>query len=98
MDTQINLAAQITAAVFVLFVRRFRQPAYRPIRGFLFSFMASSAFYPIIYAAYLHGYWRMDDEAGASRYAVTVGVYVVAVAIYSVSGAILAFLAVESVC
>ena len=48
--------------------------------------MASSAFYPITYACYLHGYNQMDDEAGASRYALTVVVYVVAVTIYAVCG------------
>lgn len=47
-------------AIFVLFVRRFRQPAWRPLRGFLFSFMASSAFYPIIYAGFLKKYSQID--------------------------------------
>lgn len=84
---QLDLAAQLMAAIFVLFVRRFRQPAWRPLRGFLFSFMASSAFYPIIYASYLHGYRQMDAEAGASRYALTVVVYVTAVMIYAVRDA-----------
>jgi len=73
------------AAIFVLFVRRFRQPAWRPLRGFLFSFMASSAFYPIIYARFLKEYSRIDTEAGASRYVLTVFVYVTAVTFYSVS-------------
>lgn len=81
---QLDLAAQFVAVIFVLFVRRFRQPAWRPLRGFIFSFMASSAFYPIMYACYLHGYNQMDDEAGASRYALTVLVYVTAVTIYAV--------------
>jgi len=52
--------------------------------------MASSAFYPIIYASLRHGYAQMDVEAGATRYALTVFVYLVAVAIYGVSYAILA--------
>lgn len=82
---QLDLAAQIFAAIFVLFVRRVRQPAWRPLRGFLFSFMASSAFYPIIYACAVHGYSQMDVEAGATRYAVTVLVYLSAVTIYTVS-------------
>ena len=47
--------------------------------------MASSAFYPIMYACFLHGYRQMDIEAGASRYALTVLVYLTAVTIYSVS-------------
>lgn len=81
---QLDLAAQFVAVIFVLFVRRLRKPAWRPFRGVLFSFMASSAFYPIIYACYLHGYDRMDVEAGASRYVLTVVVYLTAVMIYAV--------------
>lgn len=73
------------AAIFVLFVRRFRQPAWRPLRGFLFSFMASSALYPIIYAGFLKGCSQIDTEAGASRYALIVFVYVTAVTFYGVS-------------
>lgn len=47
--------------------------------------MASSAFYPIIYACFRHGYSQMDVEAGASRYAVTILVYLSGVTIYGVS-------------
>ena len=50
--------------------------------------MASSAFYPIIYACVIHGYKQMDVEAGATRYAVTVLVYLTAVTIYGVSQSI----------
>lgn len=46
--------------------------------------MASSAFYPIIYACFRHGYSQMDLEAGATRYALTVIVYLTAVTIYAV--------------
>ena len=84
MVRQLDLVAQSLAAIFVVFVRRFRQPACRPLRGVLFSFMASSAFYPIIYACFLHGYIRMDREAAALRYALTVVVYLTAVTIYAV--------------
>ena len=73
------------AVIFVLFVRRFRNLAWRPFRGLLFSFMASSAFYPIIYACFLNGYRQMDIEAGANRYVVTVLLYLTAVTIYGVS-------------
>ena len=83
-DFQVDLAAQSLAAIFVLFVPRVRRPAWRPVRGFLFSFMASSAFYPIICACFVHGYGRMDLEAGATRYALTVIVYLSAVTIYAV--------------
>lgn len=47
--------------------------------------MASSAFYPIIYACFLNGYRQTDVQAGASRYAVTVLLYLTAVIIYGVS-------------
>ena len=47
--------------------------------------MASSAFYPIIYACFLNGYCQMDIEAGANRYAVTVVLYLIAVTVYVVS-------------
>ena len=47
--------------------------------------MASSAFYPIIYACFLNGYRQMDIQAGASRYTVTVLLYLTAVTIYGVS-------------
>ena len=46
--------------------------------------MSSSAFYPIIYACFVHGYGRMDVEAGATRYAMTIIVYLSAVTIYAV--------------
>ena len=82
---QLDLAAQVAAAVVVLFVRRFRQPTWRPLRGFLFSFMASSAFYPVIYACFQHGYHQMDVEAGATRYALTIVTYLTAVTMYGVS-------------
>lgn len=48
--------------------------------------MASSAFYPIIYACFLHGYRQMDYEAAALRYTLTTVVYLTAVTIYAVSG------------
>ena len=88
---QLDLVAQLTAAIVILFVRLFRQPAWRPLRGFLFSFMASSAFYPIIYACFQHGYRQMDVEAGATRYAWTIVVYLTAVTMYGVSRTCLAF-------
>lgn len=66
-------------------MRRIRQSKWRPLRGFLFSFMASSAFYPITYACFVHGYSQMDIEAGAARYALTVLLYLSAVTIYGAS-------------
>lgn len=84
-SSKLDLVAQVVAAICVLFVPRFRQPSYRAIRGLLFSFMASSAFYPIIYACFIHGYGQMDVEAGANRYLLTIVTYVTAVTIYAVS-------------
>ncbi|KAL8897214.1 MAG: hypothetical protein Q9192_002693 [Flavoplaca navasiana] len=79
----LDLMAQLFAATCVLFVPRFRQPSYRAIRGILFSFMASSAFYPIIYACLVHGYGQMNVEAGANRYLLTIITYLTAVTIYA---------------
>ena len=56
----------------------------KPLRGFVFSFMASSAFYPVIVASFQHGYRQMDLEAGATRYALTVLTYLLAVTVYAV--------------
>lgn len=47
--------------------------------------MASSAFYPIIYACPVHGYGQMNVEAGANRYLLTIITYLTAVTIYAVS-------------
>ena len=79
------MTVKLLGAIFVLFVRQFRKPSWRPFRGFLFSFIASSAFYPIIYASWQYGYREMSDAAGASRYAWTVLTYLVAVITYAVS-------------
>ena len=51
--------------------------------------MASSAFYPIIYACFQHGYRQMDVEAGATRYVLTVVTYLTAVTMYGVRRAVL---------
>ena len=50
--------------------------------------MASSSFYPIIYACYLYGYEQMDREAGATRYLLTILIYLTAVTVYAVSQAL----------
>lgn len=82
---ELDLAAQLFAAILMLFVRRFRRPSYRPVRGIFFSFMASSAFYPFIYGCSIHDYARMDIEAGANRYLLTIITYLSAVTIYTMS-------------
>lgn len=86
---KLDLIAQLLAAIVVLFVPRFRRPSFRHIRGILFSFMASSAFYPIVYACFIDGYSQTDVEAGANRYVFTVVTYVSAVTIYAVSNGLI---------
>lgn len=46
--------------------------------------MATSTFYPIIYACFVHGFRQMNLEAGASRYLLTIVTYLVAATIYAV--------------
>ena len=82
---KLETAAQIAAAVAIFLVPAFRARKMKPLRGFVFSFMASSAFYPIIIACFQHNYSRMDLEAGATRYAMTVLTYLLAVTTYAVS-------------
>ncbi|KAL4920369.1 hemolysin-III related-domain-containing protein [Aspergillus aurantiobrunneus] len=79
----VDLFAQFLAAIFVLFVKRFRTSAWRPLRGILFSFMASSAFYPIIIAVFQMGWAKADAEYGASIYALTIVIYVSSVFVYA---------------
>ncbi|KAL8790248.1 MAG: hypothetical protein Q9195_006471 [Heterodermia aff. obscurata] len=71
--------AQILAAVAIFLIPGFRARSMKPLRGFVFSVMASAAFYPIIAACLLHG----GEAVGARRYALTVLTYLVAVTIYA---------------
>jgi adiponectin receptor len=57
----------------------------RPLRGLLFSVMASSAFYPIIIKICQVGWSRADTEYGASLYAWTIFIYLCSVTTYAVS-------------
>ena len=57
----------------------------QPLRGLVFSVMASSAFYPIIVKAFQVGWSRADIEYGASLYALTVLIYLCSVTTYAVS-------------
>ena len=56
----------------------------QPLRGFIFSVMASSAFYPIIIKIFQVGWWRADVEYGASLYALTILIYLCSVTTYAV--------------
>lgn len=57
----------------------------QPLRGLVFSVMASSAFYPIIIKILQVGWSRADAEYGASLYALTILIYLCSVATYAVS-------------
>ena len=56
----------------------------RPLRGLVFSTMASSAFYPIIVKIFQIGWYRADVEYGASLYALTIFIYLCSVTTYAV--------------
>lgn len=55
------------------------------LRSFVFSVMASSAFYPIIIKVFQVGWKRADTEYGASFYGWTILIYLCSVMIYAVS-------------
>lgn len=73
--SQVDLAAQFLAAMLALFVKSFQAPKMRPLRGLVFSIMASSVFYPIIIKIFQVSWWRADTEYGASPYALTIIIY-----------------------
>lgn len=58
----------------------------KPLRGVVFSVMASSAFYPIIIKIFQVGWSRANAEYGASLYVSTICIYLCSVTIYAVSG------------
>lgn len=72
------------AAMLALFSESFQASNMRHVRGFVFSVMASSAFYPIIIKISQVGWSRADTEYGASLYAWTILIYLCSVTIYAV--------------
>jgi len=84
---QLDLCCQLLGAIFTLFVPRFRTPAWRPFRAAMFVFMASSGFYPIIYATYAHGLRRTVVEGGALYHMLAALFYSSGAVIYAVSRA-----------
>jgi len=56
----------------------------RSLRGFVFSVMASSAFYPIIIKVFQVGWSRANAEYGASLYGLTILIYLCSVTTYAV--------------
>ncbi|KAK7909096.1 HlyIII-domain-containing protein [Apiospora marii] len=80
----VDLGAQLMAAMLALFSKSFQASNMRHVRGFVFSVMASSAFYPIIIKISQVGWSRANEEYGASLYAWTILIYLCSVTIYAV--------------
>ncbi|CAG8971700.1 hypothetical protein HYALB_00003168 [Hymenoscyphus albidus] len=74
-NSQFDLAAQFCAALLVLFSKTFQSSKMRAFRGFVFSVMASSAFYPIIIKIFQVGWTQANAEYGASLYGLTIIIY-----------------------
>ncbi|KAJ8068324.1 hypothetical protein OCU04_003886 [Sclerotinia nivalis] len=55
----------------------------RLLRGFVFSVMASSAFYPIMIKIFQVGWSQASAEYGASLYSWTILIYLCSVTIYA---------------
>ncbi|CAN8103995.1 unnamed protein product [Discula destructiva] len=79
----VDLVAQLLAALAALFSKSFQAPKMRPLRAFVFSFMASSAFVPIIVKIAQVGWTRANTEYGASLYGWTIFIYLCSVTIYA---------------
>jgi len=79
----VDLTAQFCAALLALFSKSFQAPKMRPLRGFVFSVMASSAFYPIIIKLFQVGWSRANAEYGASLYGLTILIYLCSVTTYA---------------
>ncbi|KAF5133042.1 Adiponectin receptor protein [Metarhizium anisopliae] len=82
--SQVDLAAQFLAAMLALFVKSFQAPKVRPLRGIVFSVMASSALYHLIIKIFQVGWSRADAEYSASLYALTILIYLCSVTTYAV--------------
>lgn len=71
--------------VVVLFPR-FRTPAWRPFRAFMFVAMGLSALFPVLHGVKTFGVAQMERQMGLS-WLVTQGVlYILGAGIYAVSG------------
>ncbi|CAG8955493.1 hypothetical protein HYFRA_00010360 [Hymenoscyphus fraxineus] len=77
-----DLAAQCCAGLLILFSKTFQSSKMRALRGFVFSVMASSAFYPIIIKIFQVGWTRANAEYGASLYGLTIIIYLCSVTTY----------------
>ncbi|KAH0600068.1 hypothetical protein MHUMG1_01064 [Metarhizium humberi] len=80
----VDLAARFLAAMLGLFVKSFQAPKVRPLRGLVFSVMASSAFYHLIIKIFQVGWSCADAEYSASLYALTSLIYLCPVTTYAV--------------
>ncbi|EXU97049.1 hemolysin III family protein [Metarhizium robertsii] len=83
--SQVDLAAQFLAAMLALFVKSFQAPKVRPLRGLVFSVMASSALYHLIIKIFQVGWSCADAEYSASLYALTSLIYLCSVTMYAYS-------------
>ncbi|KAL2066165.1 hypothetical protein VTL71DRAFT_2236 [Oculimacula yallundae] len=79
----VDLTAQTIAAILALFSTSFRAPKMQALRGFVFSTMASSAFFPIIIKIFQVGWTRANTEYGASSYIWTIIIYLSSVTVYA---------------
>ncbi|KAK8929277.1 Progestin and adipoQ receptor-like protein 1 [Metarhizium anisopliae] len=86
-QSQVDLAAQVLAAMLTLFVKSFQAPKVRPLRGLVFSVMASSALYHLIIKIFQVGWSCVDAEYSASLYALTILIYLCSVTTYAASDA-----------
>ncbi|TGO64148.1 hypothetical protein BELL_1051g00020 [Botrytis elliptica] len=79
----VDLIAQFCAALLAIFSKSFQAPKMRPLRGLVFSAMASSAFYPIIIKISQVGWTQANSEYGASLYGFAIIIYLCSVTIYA---------------
>jgi adiponectin receptor len=85
-----NTTTQITtigaATMVVVLFPRFRTPAWRPFRAFMFVAMGLSALFPVLHGIETFGAAQMERQIGLS-WLVTQGVlYILGAGIYAVSG------------
>lgn len=86
------LSPQITsigaATTVVVLLPRFRTPAWRPFRAFMFVMMGMSAIFPVLHGVKIFGAAQMQQQIGLS-WLVTQGLlYILGAGIYAVSASI----------
>jgi adiponectin receptor len=71
--------------VVVLFPR-FRTPAWRPFRAFMFVAMGLSALFPVLHGVKIFGAAQMERHMGLSWLVAQGFLYILGAGIYAVSG------------